>query len=122
MYFVSGTAQVEQSRVDECKPLDRGAQGGHHRSVPGQGEAVQVEPMKPTLKAPGTERWKLKHSELLSNFAFRINLRRYIKVRDMLLKEFRELRHAGAEGLMYIKEDLILPHVSHTFDPPTIPL
>jgi len=33
--------------------------------------------MKPALKAPGTERLKLKHDEPLSNFAFKFNLRRY---------------------------------------------
>ena len=51
--------------VDECKPLpggdgerladagDGGA-GGHE-----PGRVVQVDPIKPTLKAPGTERLKL---------------------------------------------------------------
>jgi len=38
---------------------------------------VQVEPMKPVLKAPGIERLKLKHDRPLSNFAFNFNLRRY---------------------------------------------
>jgi len=38
---------------------------------------VQVDPIKPMLKAPGTKRLKLTHYELLSSFAFRINLRRY---------------------------------------------
>ena len=32
------------------------------------------------------------------------------KARDTLSSEFRELRHASADGLMYIKEDLIMPH------------
>jgi hypothetical protein len=32
--------------------------------------------MKPVLKAPGTERLKLKYEELLSNFGFKFNLRR----------------------------------------------
>jgi hypothetical protein len=41
------------------------------------GEAVQVEPMKPMLKAPGTERLKLKYDNLVSRFAFKFNLRRY---------------------------------------------
>jgi hypothetical protein len=39
--------------------------------------AVQVDPMKPVLKASGTTRLKLKHGELLSSFAFISNLRRY---------------------------------------------
>ena len=43
-----------------------------------QGRAVQVDPFKPTLKAPGTKRLKLKHDKLVSSFAFIFNLRRYI--------------------------------------------
>ena len=38
---------------------------------------MQVGPMKPTLKAPGTERLKLKYDEPLSNVAFKFNLHRY---------------------------------------------
>ena len=41
------------------------------------GRAVQVDPVKPTLKAPGTKRLKLIYAELLSNFGFKFNLRRY---------------------------------------------
>jgi len=41
------------------------------------GRAVQVDPIKPTLKAPGTKRLKLKYDEQLSNFAFNFNLRCY---------------------------------------------
>ena len=37
----------------------------------------QVDPIKPTLKAPGSKRLKLKYDELLSSFAFNFNLRRY---------------------------------------------
>jgi len=40
------------------------------------GMAVQVDPIKPTLKASGTKRLKLKHCKLLSSFAFKFNLRR----------------------------------------------
>jgi len=43
------------------------------------GRAVQVDPIKPTLKPPGTKRLRLKYDEPLSNFAFKINLRRYTK-------------------------------------------
>jgi hypothetical protein len=42
-----------------------------------QGRAVQVDPMKLTLKLPGTKRLKLEFDELLSSFAFKFNLRRY---------------------------------------------
>jgi hypothetical protein len=41
------------------------------------GEAVQIDPIKPTLKAPGTKRLKLEHGEAPSHFGFKINLRRY---------------------------------------------
>jgi hypothetical protein len=34
--------------------------------------------MKPRLKAPGTKCWKVKYDNLLSNFAFTFNLRRYV--------------------------------------------
>ena len=61
--------------MNECKPLVRG--GGGQGS--GQGRAVQVDPIKPTLKPPGTNRLKLKCDILLSNFAFKFNLRRYTK-------------------------------------------
>jgi hypothetical protein len=43
------------------------------------GRAVQVGPIKSTLKAPGTQRLKLKYEELLSDFGFKFNLRRYSK-------------------------------------------
>ena len=42
----------------------------------GLGEAVQVEPMKSKLKAPGIKRWKLKYYHLVSSIAFKFNLRR----------------------------------------------
>ena len=41
------------------------------------GKSVQVDPIKPTLEAPGTKRLNLKSDKLLSSFAFKINLRRY---------------------------------------------
>ena len=34
----------------------------------------------------------------------------------MLSNEFRELRHSSTDGLMYIKEDLILPHTATFYD------
>jgi len=57
--------------VNECKPLVPGL---------GQGRAVQVYPVKPTLKAPGSKRSRLKYDILLSSFAFKFNVRRYIQV------------------------------------------
>ena len=40
---------------------------------------MQVDPIKPTLNAPGTKRLTLKCDGQLSNFAFNFNLRRYNK-------------------------------------------
>jgi len=31
-------------------------------------------------------------------------------VRDQLVSEFRELRHVSVDNLIYVKEDIILPH------------
>jgi hypothetical protein len=41
------------------------------------GRAVQINPIKPILKAPKTRRLKLKHDETLSIVAFEFNLRRH---------------------------------------------
>ena len=38
---------------------------------------MQIDPFKPTLKAPGIRRLNLKYDDLLSSFAFNFNLRRY---------------------------------------------
>ena len=38
---------------------------------------MQVDPIKPILKAPGTKHLKLKCDELLSSFAFKLNLHHY---------------------------------------------
>ncbi len=43
------------------------------------GTAVQVGPMKPTLKAPKSKLLKLENEKVLSNYAFEFNLRRYNK-------------------------------------------
>jgi hypothetical protein len=46
----------------------------HHRRL---GEAVQVDPMKPELKPPGSKLIKLKCDIMLSTSGFKFNLRRY---------------------------------------------
>jgi hypothetical protein len=46
---------------------------------------MQVDPIKPTLKAPGTKRAKLKCDKPLSNFAFKLKLRRYDKVLEIVV-------------------------------------
>ena len=38
---------------------------------------MQVDPIKPTVKAPGTKRLKLEHENPLSNAASKFSLRRY---------------------------------------------
>ena len=85
--------------MDECKTLDGGHQEVHGRQrsdgAPGRallwqrdrrrvephgderGRAVQVDPIRPTLNAPGTKRLKLKHDGPLSNFVLKTNLRRF---------------------------------------------
>jgi hypothetical protein len=71
--------------MDECGPLGGGgvlADRVRQPLLPPQlrrpGEAVQSEPMKPKLKAPGTKRLKLKYENMLSRFAFKCNLRRHV--------------------------------------------
>jgi hypothetical protein len=58
---------------------------------------VQVDPIKPTLKPPGTKRLKLKYEKLVSSFGFNVNLRRYIKGK------------AAALDLQNIDTDMIIP-------------
>jgi len=45
---------------------------------------VQVDPIKPALEVPGTKRLKPIYDVPLSNFAFKFNLRRYLKAQLML--------------------------------------
>jgi len=61
---------------------------------------VQVDPIKPTFKAPGTKRLKLKYDESVSNFAFKFNLRRYNQERERL-REKRK-RKVGGQGLTFV--------------------
>jgi len=71
--------------VIECKPLV-GGRGGDprrrrreaavHRACVGR--ALQVDPIKPSLKTPDSKSLKLEQEKLLSSFAFNFNLRPYI--------------------------------------------
>jgi len=93
--------------VDQCKPLEEGL----HHSVPGGQQrleqrhdavrAVHVDPTNPTLKAPGTERLKLKYDDLrsiLQKNAFNFNMRLYYAaVRDGVRP--RAAPHRGGRGL-----------------------
>jgi hypothetical protein len=64
-------------------PLPRGGRGPH-------GRTVQVDPIKTTLKAPGNKLLRLKYDKPLSNFAFKFNLRRYIKDLDVGSNRLRQ--------------------------------
>ena len=44
------------------------------RAAAARGGAVQVDPMRPTLKPPGTKRLKLKYDEILLQFCFQFQL------------------------------------------------
>jgi hypothetical protein len=60
--------------------------------------AVQVDPIKPMFKPPGTKLLKLKYDEPLSSFAFNFNLRRYnAGIRERLLLQM-EMQAEGDAG------------------------
>jgi len=85
--------------VDECKPLPVGRSSAapiHVVLSDGYGRAVQVDPIKPTLKAPGTERSKLKCDGLHSTFAFKFNLRRYTSAAQWAAPPMPSAAAAGA--------------------------
>ena len=81
-------------KVKECKPLALGVlaelppgeifhagagavlRDAHQVQDRAQGRAVQVDPMTPKLKAPGTKRLKLEYDGLLSKPGFKFKLRR----------------------------------------------
>ena len=62
-----------------------GVTGGRHAHRRVHGKVVQLEPTKPKLKPPGSKRLKLKCDVLLSNAAFKFNLRRYIAETDSFM-------------------------------------
>ena len=71
------------------------------------GEAVQVDPIKTTLKPPETKRLKLKYDKLLSSFAFNFNLRRH----TVVLRAGRHhglQRHGVWQGLTLVQFQLNL--------------
>ena len=49
---------------------------------------MQVDPIKPTLKGPGTKRLKLKFDGPLSKTAFKFSLRRYSTVYQYIQSRF----------------------------------
>ena len=56
---------------------------------------MQVDPVKPKLKPPGSKRLKLKCDVLLSNAAFKFNLRRYAKAYSMFFSLI--FRHSSCQ-------------------------
>ena len=64
--------------MDECKTLDGGrVQVAAEAEGRPPGRAVQIDPIKSTLKAPGIKLLKLKYGKPLKKSAFKFNLRRY---------------------------------------------
>jgi hypothetical protein len=57
---------------------------------------VQVDPMKPNLKPPGTKRMKLYCDILLSTSAFTFSLRRCAEAPTLFLEFIGNTREAGA--------------------------
>ena len=56
---------------------------------------MQVDPIKPTLKPPGSMHLNLRYDGTVSNFAFKLHPRRYMKELRTKRAEFTELE-AGA--------------------------
>jgi hypothetical protein len=87
----------------QLAPLHDGAPGAPVRELPQDhrerqpvvrlhavSRAVQVDPIKPKLKPPGTKRLKLEHDVPLSNFAFKFNLRRYTSAQGTVFELCQE--------------------------------
>ena len=86
--------------MDECKPLLSDKVLRVRRAVrAAAGGAVQVDPIKPTLKALGLRPLKVKYNDLLSKFAFKYNLRRYnwhLGAEHLSVGEYDDAGKAGA--------------------------
>ena len=61
---------------------------------------MQADPIKPTLKAPGMKLLKLRYDKPPSNFAFKINLRRYMK--DSLRNNRMSMMISAGQGLTLV--------------------
>ena len=59
---------------------------------------MQLDPIKPTLKAPGLKRLKLNCGTLLSTSALKVNLRRYIVVNNEVVDALAQLVHRDKVG------------------------
>jgi hypothetical protein len=63
---------------------------------------VHVDPIKPTFKALGSQRLKLKYDEPLSNFIFKFNLRHYIMAENPELLRANGAAAAAAVGSLKV--------------------
>jgi hypothetical protein len=66
MAAATAALAADQSQYDTARPVGMKP-----------GRQVQVEPIKSTLKNPGSKLLKVQYGEPLSKFAFNFNLRRY---------------------------------------------
>jgi hypothetical protein len=85
----------------QLAPLQQGVQlrAPHGGVRAGRGRAVQVDPIKPTLKAPGIKLLKLKCDKPLSNFAFKFNSRRYTEDAEAVIAVSKSFNiHAQVVG------------------------
>jgi len=80
------------------------------RTTPGK--AVQVDPIKPTLEAPGIKLLNLKYDEPLSKFAFKFNLRRY-SPRVQPHQPHAAVRHPDGKPVGFIRDGGGLPDIAH---------
>jgi hypothetical protein len=71
---------------------------------------VQVDPIKPMLKAPGIEPLKLKCDKPLSNFTFKFNLRRY---NEQAPDEYYVLPHSSGWAILVGPNRYDLPRHRH---------
>ena len=77
-----------------------------------RGRAVQVESIKSTLKAPGTQRSKLTYDEPLSIFAFKVNVRRYdvgLLLNPAMADMFPQPAAAAARGALQLFDEMASP-------------
>jgi len=72
-----GAGELERVRVGTTAGDGVGVVAFNLGYLPGR--VVQVDPIKPKLKLPGTKRLKLTCYEPLSRFAFKFKLRRYTR-------------------------------------------
>ena len=76
------------------------------------------------MKAPGNERLKLKYEELLSNVAFKFNLRRYNKDQRAAQRSVRgdkiDKHDLVGRGLHWFTSQLNLSRFGYTFPCPYV--